>query len=79
MNAHTDTDEYGNGAGGAAQYGGDPWAAQGAAPDPYGRQPEPDPYAPQAEHGQHVPRSWGGGEYDADATAFVQLPSGGFG
>ncbi|MGI5352654.1 2Fe-2S iron-sulfur cluster-binding protein [Streptomyces sp. CA-250714] len=34
-----------------------------------------DPYAP---HGQHVPRSWGGGEYDADATAFVQLPSGGF-
>ncbi|WP_435184186.1 2Fe-2S iron-sulfur cluster-binding protein [Streptomyces sp. AA1529] len=79
VNAHTDTDEYGNGAGGAAQYGGDPWAAQGAAPDPYGRQPEPDPYAPQAEHGQHVPRSWGGGEYDADATAFVQLPSGGFG
>ncbi|MGP3975500.1 2Fe-2S iron-sulfur cluster-binding protein [Streptomyces sp. 8N114] len=56
VNAHTGTDEYGNGAGGAEQYGSDPYA----------------------QHGQHVPRSWGGGEYDADATAFVQLPSGGF-
>ncbi|MGP3987470.1 2Fe-2S iron-sulfur cluster-binding protein [Streptomyces sp. 3N207] len=56
VNAHTGTDGHGNGAGGAEQYGS-------------------DPYAP---HGQHVPRSWGGGEYDADATAFVQLPSGGF-
>ncbi len=44
--------------------------APGAAP--YGTH---DPYA--QPYGQHVPRSWGGGEYDADATAFVQLPAGG--
>ncbi|MEU5833396.1 2Fe-2S iron-sulfur cluster-binding protein [Streptomyces diacarni] len=71
VNAHTDADEGGNGTG---AWGEEPYVAQGGnAPyDPYGAQPADPAY------GQHVPRSWGGGEYDADATAFVQLPPGGF-
>ncbi|MGY1435997.1 2Fe-2S iron-sulfur cluster-binding protein [Streptomyces reniochalinae] len=71
VNAHTDADEGGNGTG---AWGDDPYVTHGGSA-PYG------PYGGQAAdpaYGQHVPRSWGGGEYDADATAFVQLPPGGF-
>ncbi|MFE0765648.1 2Fe-2S iron-sulfur cluster-binding protein [Streptomyces smyrnaeus] len=80
MNAHTDTDEHGNPTGGAEQYG-EPYAAPHGAESAHGAGADAGyaPYTQEAAYGQHVPRSWGGGEYDADATAFVQLPSGGFG
>ncbi|GAA2090996.1 hypothetical protein GCM10009801_56380 [Streptomyces albiaxialis] len=49
-------------------------------PEQYGSPGTPDPYAqggpggPGGPYGQERPQAWGTGEYDADATAFVQLP-----
>ncbi|MFG3259169.1 2Fe-2S iron-sulfur cluster-binding protein [Streptomyces sp. NPDC048172] len=43
-------------------------------PGQYGVPGTPGPYAPGGPYGQERPQAWGTGEYDADATAFVQLP-----